>query len=268
MTDSTQISTSGRCTWPGAVGLVLLIALCGVSVVAQPGGSPLAKHTAVKPSAAGTKRFELIHPAAGGIEFVNRFAGLEFYKNMVAHNGAGVAVGDVNGDDLADIYLCNIQGGNALYLNQGNFRFRPVTQTAGIADEDKMSTGSALADVDNDGDKDLLVNGIQSGTRLFLNDGSGGFQLSEISGLDSAGTTSSLALADIDGDGDLDLYVAHYIDRMYLADPTTGFEYSKHGDQWVVTRINGESTLKPKWKGRFTVSDTGRVRELPEADRL
>ena len=268
MTDSTQISTSGRCTCSGAVGLVLLIALCVVSVVAQQGGSPLAKRTVVKPSAAGTKRFELIHPAASGIEFINRFAGLEYYKNMVAHNGAGVAVGDVNGDDLADIYLCNIQGDNALYLNQGNFRFRLATQTAGVAEEDKMSTGSVLADVDNDGDKDLLVNGIQSGTRLFLNDGSGGFQLSEISGLDSAGTTSSLALADIDGDGDLDLYVAHYIDRMYLADPTTGFEYSKRGDQWVVTRINGESTLKPKWKGRFTVSDTGRVRELPEADRL
>ena len=70
----------------------------------------MAKRTAVKPSAAGTKRFELIHPAAGGIEFINRLAGLEFYKNLVAHNGAGVAVGDVNGDDLADIYLCNIQG--------------------------------------------------------------------------------------------------------------------------------------------------------------
>ena len=111
--------------------------------VAQPGGSPLAKRAAVKPSAAGAKRFELIPPAASGIEFVNRFAGLEFYKNMVAHNGAGVAVGDVNGDDLADIYLCNIQGGNALYLNQGNFRFRLATQTAGVADEDKMSTGSA-----------------------------------------------------------------------------------------------------------------------------
>ena len=142
MTDSIQINTSGRCTWSGAVGIVLLFALCGMSVVAQPGGSPLAKRTAVKPSAAGAKRFELIPPAASGIEFVNRFVGLEFYKNMVAHNGAGVAVGDVNGDDLADIYLCNIQGDNALYLNQGNFRFSLATQTAGVADEDKMSTGS------------------------------------------------------------------------------------------------------------------------------
>ncbi|MDB4635350.1 hypothetical protein OAE67_01285, partial [bacterium] len=95
-----------------------------MSVVAQPGDSPLAKRKAVKPSAAGSKRFELIPSAASGIEFVNRFSGLEFYKNTVAHNGAGVAVGDVNGDHLADIYLCNIQGANVLYLNQGNFRFR------------------------------------------------------------------------------------------------------------------------------------------------
>ena len=160
----------------------------------------MAKRKALKPSAAGAKRFDLIPTAEGGIEFVNRFAGLELYKNMVAHNDAGVAVGDVNGDVLTDIYFCYIQGGNALYLNQVNFRFRLATQTAGVSEEDKMSTVSVLADVDNDGDKDLLVNGIQSGTRLFLNDGSGGFQLSEILGLDSAGTTSSLALAEINGD--------------------------------------------------------------------
>ena len=77
-----------------------------------------------------------------------------------------------------------------------------------------------------------------------------------------------MALADVDGDGDLDLYVAHYIDWMHLADPTTRFEYARRGDEWAVTRVNGESTLKPKWKGRFTVSNTGRLRELPEADRL
>ena len=69
------------------------------------------------PSAKGGKRFTTIAAAESGITFTNRLAGLEYYKNMVAHNGAGVAAGDVNGDDLADVFLCNIQGANALYLS-------------------------------------------------------------------------------------------------------------------------------------------------------
>ena len=128
---------------------------------------------------------------------------------------------------------------------------------------DVICTGVTLVDVDGDGDSDLLITGVQSGTRLFFNDGKGQFVHAEDSGLDGQGTTTSMALADVDRDGDLDLYVAHYIDWMHLADPTTRFEYARRGDVWTVTRINGESALKPKWKGRFTVSDTGRVRELP-----
>ncbi|MFQ3168249.1 MAG: hypothetical protein ACI8QI_000792 [Limisphaerales bacterium] len=264
MTKPAFITHPTRAAWPSAAGWLLLAA----AALAQPVGDRLAKRVAVEPSAAGAKRFELIPPSASGIQFTNRLTGLEFYKNMVAHNGAGVAVGDVNGDGLADIYLCNIQDANALYLNRGGFRFRTTGQADGIGCADTMSTGAALADVDNDGDNDLLVNGIQSGTRLFLNDGTGGFVLNEQSGLDTAGTSTSMALADIDGDGDLDLYVANYIDWMHLADPTTRFEYSRRGEQWVVTRVNGESALKPRWKGRFTVSSAGRVREVPEADRL
>ena len=177
-----------------------------------------------------------------------------------------MATGDVNGDDLADVFLCNIQGSNELYLNEGGFRFKSVPGM--YAMPDVICTGVTLIDVDGDGDSDLLINGVQSGTRLFFNDGKGQFVHAEDSGLDGQGTTTSMALADVDRDGDLDLYVAHYIDWMHLADPTTRFEYARRDDEWAVTRINGESTLKPKWKGRFTVSNTGRLRELPEADRL
>ncbi len=257
-----KISRGNYCF--AVANVILLLFVLPVLCLSNDGD--FAKRHNVVPSPAGAQRFVTIQPGQSGILFTNRLAGLEFYKNMVAHNGAGVAVGDVNGDNMADVYLCNIQGANALYLNQGDFHFKSEPQAAPL--QDKMSTGAAIADVDNDGDNDLLVNGIQSGTRLFLNDSRGHFELNENSGLDSSGTTSSLALADIDGDGDLDLYVAHYIDRMYLADPTTRFDYSRKGDQWGVTRINGESALKPRWKDRFTVSNSGRVRELPEADRI
>jgi len=248
------------------VRAAVVLFFCSLQAIGQSREGSFTNHTEVSPSIAGSKRFEIVSSIQSGITFTNHLTGLEYYKNMVAHNGAGVAVGDVNGDDLADVFLCNIQGANALYLNEGNFRFKDVSGPQEM--KDVISTGATLVDVDGDGDKDLLVNGVQIGTRLFLNDGAGGFEESKNSGLESSGTTTSMALADIDGDGDLDLYVAHYIDWMHLADPTTRFEYSRRGDQLMVTRINGESTLKPRWKNRFTVSTTGRVRELPEADRL
>ena len=200
----------------------------------------------------------------GGITFTNRLAGLEYYKNMVAHNGAGVAAGDVNGDDLADVFLCNIQGANALYLNGEGFSSSRCRGPRAAGCHLHWNAGRCRwrrrqRPVDQR---------CADWHRLFINDGDGRFAAVENSGLDTTGTTTSMALADVDGDGDLDLYVAHYIDWMHLADPTTRFEYARRGDEWAVTRINGESALKPKWKGRFTVSNTGRLRELPESDRL
>lgn len=255
-----QHSRTNKCAWPSVV-LTALWLMGGQAL-----GQAEVMRSEATPSASAGKRFEVIAPLQSGITFTNRLAGLEYYKNMVAHNGAGVAAGDVNGDDLADIFLCNIQGANRLYLNQGDFRFKPAVGPQSMPEI--ISTGATLVDVDGDGDADLLVNGVQAGTRLFINDGAGQFTFRKNSGLDSNGTTTSMALADVDADGDLDLYVAHYIDWMHLADPTSRFEYARQGEQWRVTRINGESTLKPKWKGRFTVSNTGRLRELPEADRL
>ena len=237
---NSQSNNSFVCALLGAA--VVILFFCSVPVAGQSSDENLAvEHTKVTASAVGAKRFEIVSPRQSGITFTNQLTGLEYYKNMVAHNGAGVAVGDVNGDDLADVFLCNIQGDNALYLNQGNFRFKPIKGPQEM--KAVISTGAALVDVDGDGDKDLLVNGVKVGTRLFLNDGAGGFQLSEVSGLEDSGTTTSMALADVDGDGDLDLYVAQYIDWMHLADPTTRFEYSRRGDKLMVTRVNGESTL-------------------------
>jgi hypothetical protein len=200
---------------------------------------------------------------ATGVTFTNTLQGDAYATNAVAHNGAGVAVGDVDGDGWQDIYLCNLQGPNRLYRNLGNWRFEeiPIGEAACAS---QFSTGAALADVDGDGDLDLLVNGIAAGTRLFLNDGKGAWVELKDSGLSRTASATSLALADIDSDGDLDLYCTHYIDVMHLIDPTTRFSVIKRSGKWTVLKVNDYPTSLPWLKDRFEALPDGRVRELPE----
>src|SRR6266542_2020754 len=215
------------------------------------------------PGKRGKAGFTLMDPEASGVWFTNLLQGDAYLTNAVAHNGSGVAIGDVDGDGWPDIYLCSLQGPNRLYRNLGNWRFEEMA-IGDAACAEQLSTGATFADVDGDGDLDLLVNGIAAGTRLFLNDGKGKWTEVKDSGLSRTASATSLALADIDGDGDLDLYCTHYIDEMHLFDPTTRFSVIKRDGQWVVAKVNDLPTTLPRLTNRFEVLPDGKVRELPE----
>ena len=221
----------------------------------------------VRPEPSGKTGFTLMDSKATGVGFTNVLQGDAYLTNAVAHNGSGVAIGDVDGDGWQDIYLCSLQGPNRLYRNLGNWRFEEM-DIGDAACADQLSTGATFADVDGDGDLDLLVNGISAGTRLFLNDGKGKWTEVKDSGLSRTASATSLALADIDGDGDLDLYCTHYIDVMHLFDPTTRFSIIKRDGRWMVLKVNDQPTTLPRWKDRFEALPDGRVRELPEVDGL
>jgi enediyne biosynthesis protein E4 len=214
---------------------------------------------------AGRTGFASMSPDQTGVRFTNELRGDVALTNAVAHNGSGVAVGDVDGDGWPDLYFAGLEGPNRFFRNLGGWRFeeRPLGEAACPA---QLSTAAALVDLDGDGDLDLLVNGIAVGTRLFLNDGRGGFAEHPDPGLSRTASATSLALADIDGDGDLDLYCTHYIDVMHLADPTTRFAIAREDGQWRITRVNSEPASKPYWRDRFELLPGGRVRELPESD--
>jgi hypothetical protein len=200
----------------------------------------------------GKAGFTLMPASETGVHFTNVLTDARAAENQIRLNGSGVALGDVDGDGLCDIYLCGLENRNVLYHNLGNWRFEDVTDQAGVGCEGQFSTGAVLVDVDGDGALDLLVNGIGTGTRLFLNDGKGHFKESMQSGLVRKYGATTMALADIDGDGDLDLYVTNYRTETVR---TTGY---------MILRAGNRSMVRPEDRDHLEITPEGRVLEFGE----
>jgi hypothetical protein len=168
----------------------------------------------------GTPGFTLLSPSRTRINFANAVSESLLVRNRILAQGAGVCLGDADGDGLADIFLARTEGSNALYRNLGDWRFEEITQRAGVGAGDRYSTGCAFADVDGDSDLDLILVALGGPNAVFVNDGTGRFtERGKEAGLASSAGSTSVAVADVDGDGYLDLYVANYkayttLDRM------------------------------------------------------
>lgn len=125
---------------------------------------------------------------------------------------------DVNGDGRPDLYLTNNfqdTGVRAdyLFMNQNASLFTEEAQSRGIDDLDGGSHGATWADLDNDGDLDLVFAGDDE---VFVNQGDGIFVAGP--SLPTAGINDPRAIAfvDIDNDGDLDFAVAAKRSRNWL----------------------------------------------------
>ncbi len=161
--------------------------------------------------------FEALPSSLTGVTFSNDLVfdedfNIFTYRNF--YNGGGVALGDVNGDGLLDIYFTSNQGENKLYLNQGDFKFQDVTAAAGVAGKRAWSTGVAMADVNGDGLLDIYVcnsgdlAGDNKQNELFINNGDGTFtEMAEEFGLADQGYSTHAVFFDFDNDGDLDMYL-------------------------------------------------------------
>jgi Tfp pilus assembly protein PilF len=131
-------------------------------------------------------------------------------RDSNGHNG--VSAGDADGDGRDDLYVSQPAGlPNRLFRARGDGTFEDVTERAGLAVLDD-TTQSLFADVENDGDEDLVL-ALSAGPALFLNDGGGrftqvpaAFRFQDV----LRGSPMSMAMADYDRDGFLDLYLCVY----------------------------------------------------------
>ena len=222
----------------------------------------------LKVPADGRPFLQRLTSADTGITFTNQVSEEKGLENTMRTSGSGVAAGDVDGDGWCDLYFCGMENANALYRNLGNGRFEDVTAASGTACADQYSTGAAFADVDGDGDLDLLVASLGGGTRLFLNDGKGRFTESTNSGLVRKFGATSMALADIDGNGTLDLYVCNYAAVKIEDRPNAKFDAKTVDGKPVLLAIDGVPLTSPELTNRYFVDAERTVRELGEPDIL
>src|SRR5262249_62181108 len=159
----------------------------------------------------GKPGFTPLDASKTGIHFQNDVSDSVLLGNRMLGQGAGVALGDVDGDGKVDVFLAKTQGCSALYRNLGNWKFEDITKSAGVGACDRHSTGAAFADIDGDGDLDLILLSTRGPNAVFINDGKGHFTERRDLGLDSVGNGgTTITMADVDGRGWLDLYVANY----------------------------------------------------------
>jgi enediyne biosynthesis protein E4 len=129
---------------------------------------------------------------------------------------SGSAWGDYNDDGLLDLVIAMGGGGapvqNRLYQNTGTGFARITSGT--VAQSTGYNISASWADIDGDGDLDLLFTG---DNLLFRNDGGGVFTqltstpISTVSGFPHGG-----AWADYDNDGDLDLLIVNFLESPKL----------------------------------------------------
>ena len=190
------------------------------------------------------KQFTLISVEDSGMKFRNDLTETTHNNIMTyeySYNGGGVAVGDINGDGLADVYFSGNTVPNKLFLNKGDFQFDDITEISGTAGRQDWKTGVTMADVNGDGWLDIYVcysgNSPQEGyekpvirdhpkraNQLFINNRCAPGEIPTFTeraksyGLDAPGTFSTQAyFLDYDLDGDLDLFLLNHANMFYSA---------------------------------------------------
>lgn len=272
--------------------IIFFLFACGCS---RPGANTTKKQTKTDSQTNNDNRPTIEGPifedvtAISSVEFSYRNGEEVPHLSILESLGGGVGLIDYDQDGLLDIYLtgggyysgkdkqqiCGYPG--KLYKNLGNFKFRDVTDDAGLstlADGQPWfySHGVSVADYDQDGWPDLLVSGWKQ-IVLFRNvaNGTNGRSFVDVTKeakLDEGITwATSTGFADFDGDGDADLFVCQYVNWSFANNPKCDYDgktpdvcppkkfqglpdklYRNNGDG-TFTDISKEAGLQPGGEG-------------------
>jgi hypothetical protein len=160
--------------------------------------------------------------------------------HMLSREGPKVAVADVNGDGLEDVFIGGAKDqAGSLWIQTSAGRF--IHSAKAVFEEDRISedTGCLFFDANGDGAPDLYVasggNEFPSTAtalmdRLYINDGRGGFRKSEqvLPGF-TFESSSCVRAADMDGDGDEDLFVGVRLKPFVYGAPVNGYLLENDG---------------------------------------
>lgn len=162
--------------------------------------------------------FRQVPSSHSGVSFKNNVdENINNYFDLFAYvyNGGGVAIGDINSDGLPDLYFTGNEVPNRLYLNEGNLKFRDITESAGVQGNGRWNNGVTMVDINSDGLLDIYVckggwhdAEAQRANLLFVNQGDLTFkeQAAEY-GLDERSYSIHASFFDMDNDNDLDVYI-------------------------------------------------------------
>lgn len=158
-----------------------------------------------------------------GIEYSHKENIYNDYNDQVllphklSEYGPHLSKGDVNGDNIEDVYVSSPTGQPArLFLGTSSGKFKASNQPSFIKDRAFEDGQAEFADVDGDNDLDLLVpstgyefpvNDERYSPRLYLNNGKGIFNRSADAIPTFTNSASCIRAADFDSDGDIDFFI-------------------------------------------------------------
>ena len=167
--------------------------------------------------AAGQGGFTRLEAAEAGIDKPVEFSMADMWPPF--WEGRSLASGDIDNDGDIDLVVASTEAGLYLYANDGRGAFSRIEADLGpLAGMPVFN--AVLADIDNDGWRDLVIATYRQGNYLWRNDGgrfAGAPQI--IVNRADAVLSMALSLADADRDGDLDLALGNWASGWYRRIP-------------------------------------------------